>query len=424
MLLNLYTGNVGRMLSMELVSAPLLHIDKDGRTTTETELRWGSQRDRIVMQGQLQVVGSNLLRETPKVIRSEALKLTLPALQSQRDVRITYHDDELLVVRDSRGIVDVLWRVKDESEASVEPKNSDYEGDAPVPAASQAVPQADGLLGKMEEVTQSLEALQKQSKEDEEARKRLAAEVSRLETALEGASVDARADSAKIDALAKIKAQVAEKSQAQGKKSEEQVKGRDELAAELASSQRRSNELETQVSRYHLQENSLRNQIKLLEQELITGARDAWPAYRAAVAKARDELKEVRAAQKAAEKEVSRLRETMAQKTAQLKRTSATAEAELMARQKLEAQLKTQLQLQEEASESLSKAAEVEKALRQELATVQEEMHRLEEREAASQKLAAEMEAEMKIVAEQVKAAKQAMKNLGAEKKRRVWPFR
>ncbi|CAE6922154.1 ASPH [Symbiodinium natans] len=110
MLLSLYAGDMGRMLNMEVVAAPVLHITGDGRTSTATKLRWGQQQDEITLQGRLELIGSNLLREMPQTMRSDALKLTLPALQKRREVRITYFDGTLLILRDARGVVDMLWR--------------------------------------------------------------------------------------------------------------------------------------------------------------------------------------------------------------------------------------------------------------------------------------------------------------------------
>ena len=47
-------------------------------TLMKSVRRWGSQEDDVTLQGQLEVVEPNTLREKPKRSRSRALKLTWP----------------------------------------------------------------------------------------------------------------------------------------------------------------------------------------------------------------------------------------------------------------------------------------------------------------------------------------------------------
>eukprot|EP00440_Ansanella_granifera_P035910 gb/GFBE01038955.1/.p1 GENE.gb/GFBE01038955.1/~~gb/GFBE01038955.1/.p1 ORF type:complete len:552 (+),score=128.11 gb/GFBE01038955.1/:1-1656(+) len=431
MLLNLYAGNIGRMLSMEVVSPPILRISPDGRTKTETELRWGGQHDQIFLQGQLTVVGPNQLRETPKTTRSLALKFTMPAMQPERDIKITYYDEDLLIVRDNRGIVDVLWRDEDIL-PGVSRQHLKLVADAAgntARAVKEDLPakpanQVNQLADQVQSMTASLEALQNQSLTDQKARDKLAAEAARLEKQLEAASVDARAGSVTLGALAKMKGEAATGFQSQEQKSQEQVQKQEDLMDEVSRLRQRAAQLETNVTRYRLHESSLKSQISTLEKELTVGARDAWPAYRAAVAKAREELSDVRGELKTSVKAVSKLQRELAQKSVQLQRMTHAVDVELEARQGLEARLEEQQREYFEATRRLSQAAEVEKALRKELGAVSEELRVVEQREAASKKLASEMEEELKAVASQVKVAKQAVKLLSSDKKRRFWPWR
>lgn len=427
MLLNLYMGNIGRMLSMELVSPPQLHIDSEGRTKTETELRWGRQKDRILLQGQLHIAGPNRLREMPKTSRSSSLQLTLPAMQPQRDIEVTYFDRELLIMRDGRGIVDVWWRSEARpAEHSKETSASDglpVAASSPGSASKSSAVQVENAHTQVEALTTSLEALRNQSKQDHQARKELAAQATRLEKELQAATVDSRADSVMISAIDKLNGEVSKDFRTQEMKSETKVQSHEELTSEVASLHQKSAELEANIVRYQLQEASLKEQIAILEAEYRTGARDAWPAYRAAVAKAKQDLAGVRRDLKTSGKEVSKLKKELTQKNVELKRMTVAVDAELAARQELEAQIEEQQREYQEATVRLSQAADIEKALREELAAVQGELQALEEREAESKRMAAEMEAELRTVAQQVKFAKNAVKGLNSDKKR-FWPWR
>eukprot|EP00435_Cladocopium_sp_Y103_P055354 s194_g18.t1 len=245
MLLNLYAGDIGRtelscfqswqvmvvgkMLSMELVTEPKLLIAPDGRTDTQTRLRWGRQEDDITLQGSLELIAPNVLREErrfftlmvegcdldvgdvgygglvlcrytsqaalpfliphkenkfgrqkPKLTRSKALKLTWPAMQKPRVMNITYFDGNLLIVRDARGIVDVLRREENEQFFSGKtggeeeplrklPQTPAGPSVSPPPQSGPVVPvkpkkaatpseQVHGLLEEVQSLSSSLEA--------------------------------------------------------------------------------------------------------------------------------------------------------------------------------------------------------------------------------------------------------------------------
>jgi hypothetical protein len=438
-LLDLYIGNIGRMLSMNLAEPPQLSIARNGQTETKTQLRWGSQQDEILMQVRLEVRGPNVIRETPLAIKSAALKLTLPAVQGPRDLRVTYFDGDLLIVRDSRGIVDALWREQATSKSRPAGKSNSFDAasrglpkvqsgvklEGKVSAESSPTAQMGNLLSSVEVLRESLEAQQKRIQEEHEARLQLTAEAARLEKQFEAAKLNARADSVKLSAIARIQGKASDDTELQSQKAAQRVHDRDALEAEVQGLRIRATEFQTDISRYQLQESSLRAQILMLEKELITGARDAWPAYRTAVAKARDELQEVQGQLKTANKEVSQLQKELSQRSVELKRKTEAAEIESAVRLKLEEQLAEQQREVRQASESLAQAVETEQALRLELSELREKLLVLEEREVESKRVAAELQEEISTVANQVKAAKEVVKNLGKQnEKRRFWPFR
>eukprot|EP00913_Durusdinium_trenchii_P005508 g5132.t1 len=120
------SGDIPRMvmLSMKLQSEPTVRIAASGDTSTVTKLRWGRQEDDITLLGQLELVAPNILREKPKSTRSKVLKLTWPAMQKQRVLNVTYFDENLIIFRDERGIVDVLQRKETETTWSRQAKPS------------------------------------------------------------------------------------------------------------------------------------------------------------------------------------------------------------------------------------------------------------------------------------------------------------
>eukprot|EP00930_Biecheleria_cincta_P082802 TRINITY_DN72451_c0_g1_i1.p1 TRINITY_DN72451_c0_g1~~TRINITY_DN72451_c0_g1_i1.p1 ORF type:complete len:549 (+),score=103.18 TRINITY_DN72451_c0_g1_i1:46-1647(+) len=425
MLLNLYTGNIGKMLSMQLVSAPTLRIDKDGRTTTETELRWGSQTDKIIMHSQLQVSGQNLLQEKPKAVYSSALKLTFPAFQRERKSRISYFDDELLILRDARGIVDILSRVEElPSQPPVETVQNDQQPEAT--NQDGKVGETKDVLVKVQTITESLEALQVQSQQDKKARGVLSKELERLEKALGAAAVDSHADSVKLSTLDKLSAGTLAASEAQGLMSSQKIQERDTLNTEIAQLQTHRDQLERNLNSYRHQESSLRNQIAVLQTELNTGPRDAWPAYRAAIGKARQELADVKGQLKSSAQDVSKLQRELSLKGVQLEQLKRSADSELEIRQKLETELEEQKREYHQATKSLSEAAQVEEALRNELASVRQQLAVLEKREIHGKEMASEMQNEIKTLAQQVKTASKAVKALTNSNgnKRSFWPLR
>lgn len=420
MLLNLYTGDIGRMLSMDVVASPVLHIAADGRTTTETQLRWGQQQDHITLQGRLQLVGPNRLREKPKATRSDALKLTMPAMQRDREMNITYFDGSLLILRDSRGIVDVLWR----EEMELVEEDEDL---PPLDPAGSAPPtpvnQVESLLVNVKTLSNSLEELRNQSSRDKKVRLTLSDEIVRLEKELDTVTAAARADSVAVKAIERLGEKVSGIFEAQKEKTNEKTQNYDAMQLEMASLRARAEELESNVSRFRVRESNLKEEMQVLQSDRRAGKRhsDEAAAYRAAMEKAHDELRTVRNELKSATKEVGRLSHQLREKSVELDRVQKAMGAEIDARKRTKDQLDDQQRGYEEARQRLARAGEVEAALRQELANVRSELEDLEEREAKSNEMAADIEEEMNQL---VREAKKTMNDLGEKKKRRFWPFR
>lgn len=431
-LLELYAGDFGRMLSMELVSTPMLKIAADGQTETRTQLRWGAQRDEVRLQGKLSLVAPNLLRQAPQAVQSSALKLAVPFAQTPRDLRVTYHDGELLILRDQRGVVDVLWRTQQDSSSS---RSQRFDGAAWAPKAeafaaaptpqvpAEAPTQAERLLSEVEVLKSTLEAQRLRATEDRTERQRLITEVARLEKALETASVDSRVDSVKLSALAKLQGSASEAVASRQQKSEEKALAQRQLEEEVNTLRVDAAGLEERVGRLHAREISLRGQVTVLESELHAGNRDTRPAYRAAVAKAKAELNQVHNELRTAQREVAALQRDLGQKTTQLRRKIEEAEAEVAAHRQLEAQLESQKRDFFQQRAQLSEAVANEQVLRAQLERMHTDLASLEQREAKGRELAESVEKEIKQIVVQANEAQQLAKSIRSTG-RSFWPWR
>lgn len=428
MLLNLYAGDIGRMLSMELVTDPKLLIAPDGRTETQTRLRWGQQEDDISLQGSLELIAPNILREKPKLTRSKALKLTWPAMQKPRVMNITYFDGNLLIVRDARGIVDVLRReeplrkLPQTPGPSVSPPQSGPVVPV-VPAVKKAATpseQVHGLLEEVQSLSSSLEALRNQTTEDQQARQQLAKEIERLEKELDTATSNARADNVILKALEKVNTKVTGLFEAQAEKTQEKARTYEDLQSEMVGLTTRVADLEENITRYRLREGTLLKEIQALQSE-----RAAGDAFRTAMQQAKGELKTVRHDLRESMRDVMRLREEARSYSYVVERAQKRAANELKARMKIEEELLDQKQGRSEAQERLSQAAQVEKDLREELANLRSEFETLQQREAKAREIAKGMEAEIDELLKEAKTAQKTLQQSGLDKKKRgFWPFR
>lgn len=428
MLLNLYAGDIGRMLSMELVTDPKLLIAPDGRTETQTRLRWGQQEDDISLQGSLELIAPNVLREKPKLTRSKALKLTWPAMQKPRVMNITYFDGNLLIVRDARGIVDVLRR--EEPLRKIQPQTPAGPSVSP-PASGPVVvtevkkpaapsEQVHGLLEEVQSLSTSLEALRNQTTEDQQARQQLAKEIERLEKELDTATSNARADNVILKALEKVNTKVTGLFEAQAEKTQEKARTYEDLQSEMVGLTTRVADLEENITRYRLREGTLLKEINALQSE-----RAAGDAFRTAMQQAKGELKTVRHDLRESMRDVMRLREEARSHSYVVERAQKRAANELKARMKIEEELLDQKQGRYEAQERLSQAAQVEKDLREELANLRSEFETLQQREVKAREIAKGMEAEIDELLKEAKTAQKTLQQSGLDKKKRgFWPFR
>jgi len=98
------------MLGMGLTAAPTVEIYADSRARSITPLQWAGGTDELTLDCGLTVSRQNWLRQVPRGLHSQALNMSSPPVLPEREMRITFFDDELLILRDEHDNVDVLWR--------------------------------------------------------------------------------------------------------------------------------------------------------------------------------------------------------------------------------------------------------------------------------------------------------------------------
>mmetsp|Transcript_41247 Transcript_41247/g.119256 ORF Transcript_41247/g.119256 Transcript_41247/m.119256 type:complete len:599 (+) Transcript_41247:41-1837(+) len=418
MLLELYTG-FGRSLDMQLISTPLLRISGDGQTLTRTRLRWGRGQDVVLLRGELATAGPGRLREVPHSVQSSALGLTLPALQSVRDIRVTFYDGELLILRDDRGVIDLLWK-QDRVEA---PPAAEPPGVASEETMDNA--KLSHVVGELERLKDVMEDLRGSAVKDHAEREQLMEEVSGLEVSLETATVNSQAYEMKLDVMKRLLADASEATDGQRHRSEEKLRLQKKLEAEVTSLQHQAADLEQRMGCCRAGEASLHAQISALEEELQVGPRESWPACRAALSTARGELKAVQRELRVARKSVAALARGLGRKSRELGRRAREAQVEFATRGELEEQLHEHHRELDEQKEHLSKVTAVEQALHEQLGDVRAKLSALETREAEGRHLAAAVEREAAELLPRVADARRAARELNTgEKPRKFWPWR
>jgi len=429
LVLNLYQGAFGKMLNMQLPSNPTLTILADGKTEMNMDLRWGSQHDSIKLLGDLSVVAPNKLKASARAVNSAALKVTLPSLQRTRQMRMTYFDGELMVLRDDRDVVDVFWRrhagrvpeVRSSEREDSQPTTSQAE---PSPREMQLGEQVDNLLTKVEVLKGALETQREQSAEDRAQSEQLRAQIARLEKEAESAAVTAQAHVMKLDVMDSLTLKLSEETGSQQQKSSEKGQTQAKLQTEFANLQAQTADIEERLGKLATHEDSLRSQIPELEQQLWTGPRDSWSGFRAAIKQARSELAEVLKQSRLAKRTAATLKRQIARKQGELRKSTGETDAEAAARKRLEEQLEEREREITNEKARLAEAVGEREALSTELGEVRSKLAVLEASEAQGQERALAVEAELEEIINQAKEAQKLGKSLkdGKDKpKSRGW---
>lgn len=450
LLLNMYAG---RFLNMELVTKPEIVISATGEARTRTQLKWGRSKDDVLLLSSLKVVPGGRVLESRRELRSSALSLTLPLPKSERRLRVTYLDGDLMIIRDQYGAVDVLWRqpapysdagdsaegeqmvAKDLKELEREAEDAadavaeqleavevvEEEKDAAVEAERAALSEkVDQLTANIDELKAGVRQRRQQAGADRAERERLLKEVTNLERDLQAASVDVKATNVALDTIGTMNARAQEAMEGPRRSLAQRQARCDALRAEITGRGVQAVALEESVAGLKARETSLLGQIPIVKKDLNEGPRDMWPSYRTALAAAQLELKQVRRSLAQSKRKLTEARRDIGRATAALQQEVARAETFSEAERRIAEQLEAQRREYEEQEANLPSAAAAEERLRARLRAVGDEVEALELREAEGLREAEETEREMARLTEELKQTRKAARTL--QRKQSRWP--
>jgi len=436
MVFSMYQSGVGKMLRMELPVAPKLLIKQDGNTEMKMHLRWGDKHDSIKLFSTIQIAEPNKISAKPGSVRSAALWLTLPALQRERKLRVTFFDGEVLVLRDEKAVVDIFWRPHVHVRSD-RPQRQEAAQPSPASAGednaldSDAAPGAEWweaeigeLSAKVEFLKQALEEQREQASVDGAERGMLRGEIARLETIAETATLEAKGHVVTLDVMDSLANKLAEAAGAQRQKSSAKDEARAQLQDEVSSLQEASLELEDQLGKFIARGTSLREQVQVFEDQRQVGPRDSWPGYLSAITRSSTELAEVRAQVSGAKKAAISLKKELARKERQLRSVAVAAEAEAFERAVLEAQLEDRKQEIAAQELRLREAEASQASLRSELEQVRCQFATVEAREAEHRDQVLAVQSEIGDIIAQARAAQElqsAEKNTSTTTRRKWW---
>mmetsp|Transcript_81189 Transcript_81189/g.262443 ORF Transcript_81189/g.262443 Transcript_81189/m.262443 type:complete len:558 (-) Transcript_81189:102-1775(-) len=396
-ILSRYMSSMPKAMKADFASVPRLIVAADGKTEMSSDLIMGPRRDSIAFFGTVTLQGPNRLKDLPRAVRSQNLRVTLPLFQRARDIRVTYYDGEVLVLRDSVGVADVLRRHRrDDARPRTAPA-------AAVAAAPQVSPSPSrgfkehvvDLRSKVELLKEALQGHHANAAATGAEAAQGRAEVAALEAELWAAEVEAKAHAVKRDVMEGLKSKLTVTADRQRMTSGEKEKVRSELRAELSMMHTQIAQLEGQQQMYVAREESLRNQIKALEGELRVAPPDAWPSYQAVIEQSKAELNEVKSQLKDAKNAATSLRRDIAHKSSKLPGLEKVADAGSLVQEQMERQLVERMEeiAGHEARMAGTEAALVE--LRAKLAVASEALASAEASEGMHRKQAAAIHAEL-----------------------------
>ena len=101
------------------------------QSTVTSDCTLFGQAQKVVVKTEISMLSGRRMRETYKAVEPFGREVELPeALRYERELLVTYLDEDLLIARDATGSPDVLVRVMPESSASAE-------SEAPAAGATQ-----------------------------------------------------------------------------------------------------------------------------------------------------------------------------------------------------------------------------------------------------------------------------------------------
>lgn len=461
-LISLYSGNLAKVLRMKLGSTPTLKIWRSGEAEARVRLQWGFSRDDVAMQSNIVVTGANRLRASPQAVKSSRLRVKLPLPTQDRSLRITYFDGQLLIIRDSSGVVEILSRPGGKLRSWVAPDSSIplranggidtlasrtlshpvlSEDDSPEIAhaddASGSVADVDAreeentATAKVSTLTQDIEALRTaleirraQAESDREKRRRLEVDVHRKSLSLGEATSETEAEKLAVEIFEVIENRTSDVAMSQRERSEKHMQQFSATEQGISAKEESVATMRSELEALKIREDAIQLHMRELNVEIRGVPRRSRAPYRSALAKARIDLQEVRRSYRDTARALKRAEKQLAQTRVEMRRSHVALEQELAAREHIESQLEGQRRQYVELKSKHADAMKIEQELTEELEALQKEYRELEAREAEAREFAEAMEGEVTRILSEASKVKKLAHGLKSSWRARVWPLR
>jgi len=391
-----------------------LNIAADGSGISTTHIRWGLQKGQVKVAVQYHLMGVNVLRERPRLRSFRTTLIGLPPFVAARTLKVVYLDQDLMIVRDPRGVVDVLWRrAFQRTQQSIGIPHSIKA----VPARAQistgvehAEPHTKGeqreqqqhhgshlqkaqqLLDKVSSLKSELESQRNETASHRKERLSLTREVATLQRSLRDATAEVRACQGHLTTAQELENRMLTSSAYQRKKQSEHADLLEATQTEIKKMNCTANEHRRVAETFEAQEASLLTLMRQIESEMSAADRRVRVGYRAALQKSREELRQAqRSARKARKMEAPILRR-LQQATGKFEKMQSVAHASSAAEAAISGLLQKRSDDSAARQARLTQALAKQAAANQTLTNTQARISALAELEVKSQKLASEMQ--------------------------------
>jgi len=403
----------GARPSMKLISAPSLNIAADGSGISTTHIRWGLQKGQVKIGVQYNLMGVNVLRERPRLRSFRTTLIGLPPFVAARTLEVVYLDQDLMIVRDPRGVVDVLWRravqqtrsvrmpnaikaVPGAAKVSTDVEHSELHAEGEQQEQQQQHDshrnKAQQLLDKVASLKSELESQHNETASHRAERLSLTREVAMLRRSLRDATAEVLACQEHLTTAQELESRMLTSTTYQRKKHSEHANLMEVTQMEIEKMNCTANEHRRVAETFEAQEASLLTLMRQIESEMSAADRRVRVGYRAALQKSREELRQAqRSARKARKMEAPILRR-LQQATGKFEKMQSVAHASSAAEAAISGLLQKRSDDSAARQARLTQALAKQAAANQTLTNTQARISALAELEVKSQKLASEMQ--------------------------------
>lgn len=356
-------------------------------------------------------------------------------------MRITYLDDELMIIRDHLGHPDVLWRTKPlvpqppvshterVTPSAPSPTQDVHEKEPAVYNVDYDVHEEDPVIDHksdelakpalVEHVSKELEAVKEtldvqlaQHASNMDELLRVTQRASEVEKALRAASVDSQASSTQLQVQQSLKERACEDKARRTVGIAERAHRLKELEAEVSSMETAALAHQSTATRARARHDSLKAQIAELASEARRAARSERPTFQVALARAKEELQATRQEAREAERAAVDLSRRLKKTAVQVRRQKMVVEADAADHAAFVAKLDGQRRECQEQQARVESAIAKEQALGAELQALRERLGQLEAQSAEGRDLGAKLEQAMGDIAARAREAGRVARTL------------